>query len=119
MKKTLLYTLVGAFALAGLAETVPARADTSAPSAAPRSLDELRAETRGEALTSLKIGQLQTVAHRRWHKRRAVHRRAVRPRGVFRSRTMSRIHHRGRWCGKYAGRRCYYTPRVLKPFRQR
>lgn len=111
MKKTLLYTLVGAFALAGVAETVPARAEAAA--AAPRSLDELRAEIRGEAMTSLRLGQLQTVTHRRWHKRRYVRRR-----GVFRSRTMSRVHRRGRWCGKYAGRRCYYTPRLLKPFRQ-
>lgn len=118
MKKMLLYTLAGAFALAGVAETVPARAEAAAP-AAVRSLDELRAEIRGEALTSLRLGLLQTVAQRRWRKRRYTRGRAVRPRGVFRSRTMSRIHRRGRWCGRYSGRRCYYTPRLLKPFRQR
>lgn len=112
MKKTLLYTLVGAFALAGVAETVPARAESAG--AAPRSLDELRAQVRGEAMNRLSLGDVQQVRHRRWHKRRYVRRR-----GVFRSRTMSRIHRRGRWCGKYVGRRCYYTPRVLRPFRQR
>ncbi|MFC3694746.1 hypothetical protein [Chenggangzhangella methanolivorans] len=112
MKKTLLYALAGAFALAGITETVPARAEGAGPS--PRSLEELRAEVRGEAMTSLKLGQLQEVRHRRWHKRRYVRRR-----GVFRSRTMSRVHRRGAWCGKYVGRRCYYTPRALRPFRQR
>lgn len=111
MKKTLLYTLIGAFALAGVVETVPARADAATP--APRSLEQLRAETRGEAMTSFRLGDVQEVAQRRVRKRRT-----VRQRGVFRSRTMSRIHHRGRSCGKYVGRRCYYTPRLLKPFRQ-
>lgn len=112
MKKTLLYALAAAFALAGVAETAPVRAaETGA--AAPRSLEELRAEVRGEALTSMTLGQLQEV---RQHRVRT--RRTVRGRGVFRSRTMSRIHRRGRSCGKYTGRRCYYTPRLLKPFRQ-
>jgi len=49
---------------------------------------------------------------------RRVNRRQYRRPGVFRSRTLSRVHRRGRSCGKYTGRRCYYTPRLLKPFRQ-
>lgn len=111
MKKTLLYTLAGAFALAGLVETAPVRASEAAASA-PRSLEEMRAEIRGEAMTSLARGAVVDVAMRR------VNRRQYRRPGVFRSRTLSRVHRRGRSCGKYTGRRCYYTPRLLKPFRQ-
>lgn len=123
MKKTFLYALIGAFALGGLTETAPVRASESGP-AAPRSLEQIRDSVRAEAMTSLALGETQAVVHRRWHRRRVVRRhyaprrRYVR-RNVIRSRPLAYIHRRGRWCGKYVGRRCYYTPRALRPFRHR
>lgn len=123
MKKTFLYALVGAFALAGLTETMPAQA-TETGQAAPRSLEQIRDAVRADALTAFRLGDTQAVAHQRWHRRRVVRRhyaprrRYVR-RNVIRSRPLARIHRRGAWCGKWVGRRCYYTPRVLRPFRHR
>jgi hypothetical protein len=107
MKKTLLYALAGALAIAGVAETAPpAAADPAA--AGPRSLEELRLKLRSEGMTSLAAGDLQTVRHRRWHRSRYVPRRY----------TLRYMHRRGRWCGRYVGRRCYYTPRPLRVFRR-
>ena len=62
-------------------------------------------------------GPLQLVDYRR-------DRRVERHRRVYRHHRASRyslryIHRRGRWCGKWYGRRCYYTPRPLRPLRQR
>lgn len=103
MRKPLLYALAATFAL-GVAETTPAFAEPAAT--APRSLDELRAQVRGEAMTALAAGETEQVRHRRYHRGKRYHRR---------------YHRRGRWCGYRAwyGKRCYYTPRVLRPFRQR
>ncbi|MFL1874896.1 hypothetical protein ACIKT0_06720 [Hansschlegelia beijingensis] len=62
-------------------------------------------------------GQLQLVDYRR-DRRVQKHRRAHRyHRGSNYS--LRHIHRRGRWCGKWVGRRCYYTPRPLRPLRQR
>lgn len=113
MKKTLLYALAGAFAIGGVAETMPVRASEAA-STAPRSLDEVRANVRGEAMTSLLSGQVDEVRHRRWHRGRHYHGRRWAPR----RHGLRYVHRRGRWCGRWAGRRCYYTPRPLRPVRR-
>jgi hypothetical protein len=114
MKKTLLYALAAAFAVSGVAETTPVLA-ADGGSNAPRSLDELRASVRAEAMTRLALGEVDEVRHTRWHRRRYAPRRRVVPRRY----TLRYIHRRGRWCGRWVGRRCYYTPRPLRPFRQR
>lgn len=110
MKKTFLYALAGAIGLSGIAETTPLTA-AEASAGAPRSLEQLREKVRGEAMTSLLAGEAQEVRHRRGHRRRYYRGSRWSPRYV---------HRRGRWCGRgrYYGRRCYYTPRILRPFRQ-
>lgn len=115
MKKPLLYALAAAFAVAGVAETAPSA--VAEPSAAtPRTLEQLRAKVRGEAMTSLALGDVETVRHRRWHRRRYAPRRRFVPRRY----TLRYIHRPGRSCrGRFIGRRCYYTPRILRPLRQR
>lgn len=111
MNRTLLYALAGAIGISGLSETTPLAASEDG-ALAPRSLEQLRDKVRGEAMTSLLAGETEQVRHRRWHRRRYAPRRRY---------SIRYIHRRGRWCGnkRYYGRRCYYTPRVLRPFRQR
>jgi hypothetical protein len=115
MKKTLLYALVGTFALAGVVETTP-QASAEPALHSPRTLDQLRETVRGQAIADLAAGDTQTVGHSRYHRRRASSRR----RWVPRRYTLRYIHRGGRWCGRgrWYGRRCYYTPRALRPFRR-
>lgn len=110
MNRTLLYALAGAIGLTGVVETTPLTAAES-PGAAPRSLDALRGAVRAEAMTSLALGDVETVRQRRSNRRRYY---APRRFGL------RYIHRRGRWCGnrRWYGRRCYYTPRILRPFRR-
>lgn len=110
MKKIIFYALAAAFAVTGVAETTPVSA-AERTTFAPRTLEQLREQVRSEALTSLALGDVETVRHRRGHRRRYAAPRRY---------SMRYIHRRGRWCGRrgYYGRRCYYTPRVLRPFRQ-
>ncbi|WP_020180741.1 hypothetical protein [Methylopila sp. M107] len=110
MKKTLLYALAGVFAVAGVAETAP-QAVAEPSTQAPRTLEQLRDRVRADGMSALQAGDLQTVTHRRYHRRRYA------PRSRY---SLRYIHRRGRWCsaGRYYGRRCKYTPRVLRPFRQ-
>lgn len=111
MRKTFFYALAGALVITGVAETTPLSAAERA-SSGPRTLEQLREQVRPEALTSLALGHVETVRHRRGHRRRYYAPRRY---------SMRYVHRRGRWCGRgaYYGRRCYYTPRVLRPFRQR
>lgn len=111
MKKIWLYALAGAIGVTGLAETAP-QAQAESGSAAPRTLEQLRENARANAMTALATGGTEQVRHRRWHRKRYVAPRRY---------SMRYVHRRGHWCGKKAlyGRRCYYTPRILKPFRQR
>lgn len=62
MKKTFIYAIAGAMAVAGYAETSPLRAAEA--SGAPQSLEQIRAKVRSEAMTSLGNGDLQTVGRR-------------------------------------------------------
>ncbi len=65
MKKTLIYTLATVFGVAGVAETAPqAQANETQPSV--RSLDQLRAKVRSEAMNEMAGGDLQTVGRRGW-----------------------------------------------------
>ena len=64
MKKTFIYAIVAAVGVTGVAETMPQAQAAETNSA--RSLDEVRANIRGEAMTALKAGQTETVRHRRW-----------------------------------------------------
>ena len=115
MKKTLLYALAGVFAVSGVIETAP-QAQAGPASASPRTVEQLRETVRADGLAAMQAGDLQTVAHRRWHRRRYVKRRWA-PRRY----SLRYIHRRGHWCsrGRWYGRRCYYTPRALRPLRQR
>lgn len=92
MKTPPLYALAAATALVGMSETAPLAA---AERPAPLSLDQIRAD----ALQRLSLGEIEMVRHTRYHRRKM---------------------RRSRWCGyrRYYGKRCYYTPRLLKPFRQ-
>lgn len=109
MNRTWIVALVGAIGLTGLAETAPLAA--SETRVAPLTLEALRANVRSDAMTSLALGDVETVRHRRGHRGRSFAPRRLSPRY---------IHRRGRWCGRgrYYGRRCYYTPRILRPFRR-
>lgn len=110
MNRTWIVVLAGAIGLTSFAETAPLKA-AEAQAAAPRTLEASRARVRAEAVTSLALGDVETVRSRRKLRRRYVVPRRFSPRY---------IHRRGRWCGsgRYYGRRCYYTPRILKPFRR-
>ncbi|RXF73577.1 hypothetical protein [Hansschlegelia zhihuaiae] len=114
MKKTLLYSLAAAFAISGVAETAPVLAADGGRSAPP-SLDELRASVRADAMMRLALGEVDRVGHTRYHRHRYAPRRRVVPRRF----TLRYIHRPGRSCRRWVGRRCYYTPRPLRPFRQR
>lgn len=61
MKKIFVYAIVG---VVGLAETMPQA--FAAETNAPRSLEQIRADVRSEAMTSLAKGDLQQVRKRGW-----------------------------------------------------
>jgi hypothetical protein len=117
MKKTLLYGLACAVGLTGIAETSLAWAKQSAPA------QGVRADVRASALESLERGNVQEVANRKATNRKVTNRKVKRKR--YRARgpaaTLRSVHSRGRWCGegRWYGKRCYYTPSGLRPFRQR
>lgn len=61
MKKTIIYAIAGAMGVVGVAETAP---QAYAAENAPRSLEQIRQQVRGEAMTSLANGQVDAVRYR-------------------------------------------------------
>ncbi|GLK67141.1 hypothetical protein GCM10008179_07790 [Hansschlegelia plantiphila] len=111
MNKTLLFALACAVGITGLAETSPSSAATASPTPSSSS-PGLRADIRAAATASLRRGDVQEVANR------PVHRKRYRTNRPY---SLRSIHRPGRWCsrGRWYGKRCYYTPSGLRPFRQR
>ena len=112
MKRTLIYAIAGAVGVVGVAETMPQA--SAAETNAPRSLEQIRAQVRSEAMTSLAKGEVQTVGRRGW---RGGHRwRGGRHWGGRRYYGGRRFYGGRRYYGRrYWGPRRYYYGRRYRP----
>ncbi|HVI29469.1 hypothetical protein [Hansschlegelia sp.] len=114
MKTSSVLSVAAALLVAGLAYGPAGAAEpTRAAAASAGSSGQPVSSASSERLS----GPLQLVDYRR-------DRRVERHRRVHRHQRASRyslryMHRKGRWCGKWYGRRCYYTPGPLRPLRQR
>lgn len=114
MRKTFIYAIMGAVGVTAFAETTPV-AFAEGAKAPPTSLEQVRANVRGEAMTALKAGDLQTVGRRRWRGggRRYGGRRYYGGRGYYGGRRY--YGGRGYYGRPYYGRRYYYRRPYYRP----
>lgn len=111
MKRTFIYAIAGAIGVMGVAETAPQA--FAAEGKAPRSLEQLRADVRGEAMTSLAKGDVQNVG---WRERRYYGRRHYGGRRYWGPRRYyGRRYYAPR---RYYGYRPYYAPRRYYGYRR-